>query len=378
MSRFVLNEDLLQELLFEHPECIPISDIEPGFSTLVSVCREMPTPHGPIDNLFMTMDGDIVLVEAKLFRNPEARRKVVAQALDYASCLFEMGYEQFQAAALKGDGGKRSKATSLYELFRSDPEALDESRFIDAVSRNLRRGRIVILVVGDGIREEAERLTEALQSHAGFHFTFALVELALFELPDGLGRVIVPSTLAKTTMIPRGIVELDDQHRMRVRPPTEQVARSLELQVATGTITAEDFFAAIAASGKDVPDRIRAFLKEVDEDGVKPDIRRAMSLKWEAPSGQTFNLGSLHRDGTVWVEATHPLPTEYVQALANAWGGNVSSKNGKSWIMVDGHLPRIEWAMDGRRAKVWVERIADFILATQRAAESEASSERSR
>ena len=52
------------------------------------------------------------------------------------------------------------------------------------------------------------------ESHAGFHFTFALVELALFDLPDELGRVVMPSTLAKTTMIPRGIVELDEQHRM--------------------------------------------------------------------------------------------------------------------------------------------------------------------
>ena len=164
VNRVALREDLLQEILFEHPECLPIADIEPGFSKLISICREMPTPHGPIDNLFMTVDGDIVLVEAKLFRNPEARRKVVAQALDYASCLFEMGYEQFQTAALKGNQGKRTRANSLHELFASDPESLDESQFIDAVSHNLRHGRIVILVVGDGIREEAERLTGALQS----------------------------------------------------------------------------------------------------------------------------------------------------------------------------------------------------------------------
>jgi hypothetical protein len=79
--------------------------------------------------------------------------------------------------------------SSLWGLF-PDNDRLPESEFVDAVSRNLRSGRVVVLIVGDGIRTETERLLESLQSHAGFRFTLALVELSVFMLPRrrGSGR----------------------------------------------------------------------------------------------------------------------------------------------------------------------------------------------
>src|SRR5688572_3565174 len=54
-----------------------------------------------------------------------------------------------------------------------------------------------------------EALSDLLQSHAGAHFTFALVELATWRTPGG-DILAVPSTLAKTVMIERGIVRVDD------------------------------------------------------------------------------------------------------------------------------------------------------------------------
>lgn len=239
------NEAWLQRLLFEHPECLPIGEIEPAFKHLVSVCRELPTLHGPVDNLFMTADGQIVIAETKLWRNSQARREAVAQALDYASCLFGMGYDAFEAAALKGDFGGRSKPARLYPMLveRRPPDdreplteqepqykrkALTEQEFIDAVSLNLSRGRIVILVVGDGIRTETERLADALQSHAGFHFTFALVELAVYRVPQEGDFIVVPRTLACTKMIERGIVRLIDG-TMSVEPPSKSPSENVAL-----------------------------------------------------------------------------------------------------------------------------------------------------
>jgi hypothetical protein len=56
---------------------------------------------------------------------------------------------------------------------------MDEIAFHDAVSRNLKRGRVLLLIVGDGIREGLETMTEFLQQHAGLHFTLSIIELAL-------------------------------------------------------------------------------------------------------------------------------------------------------------------------------------------------------
>jgi hypothetical protein len=77
-----------------------------------------------------------------------------------------------------------------------------------AVSRNLGRGQAIIAVVGDGIREDLEPFAELLQTHAGHRFTFALVELAIYETADKLGRIVTPSVLAKTALIERGVVHI--------------------------------------------------------------------------------------------------------------------------------------------------------------------------
>ena len=74
------NEAWLQNLLYEHPALFPASWIEPEFDPLISGCREMgvtfgDSRSGSLDNVFVTAAGRIVLVEAKLWRNPQARRE---------------------------------------------------------------------------------------------------------------------------------------------------------------------------------------------------------------------------------------------------------------------------------------------------------------
>ena len=358
-------ESFLQELMFEHPEVLPLEQIESGFDELVSVCREMPTKHGPIDNLFMTANGEVVIAEAKLWRNPEARRKVVAQALDYASCLFEMGYEEFEQAALKGDFGSRPRPGRLYELF-PESDRLPEHEFVDKVSRNLRSGRIVVLVVGDGIRTETERLAEALQSHAGFRFTFALVELSVFALPSG-ERLVVPRTLARTQLIERGVVRIEGGG-IAVGPGSPAPAVVSATRSVPGSISAEEFFEAMQQRDPRLPEALKAFLEAVAPLGVFPEFRRALNLRWETPSGRLANLGIIQRDGQVWTSESvgvlgEPLSREYNEALASALGGRPEPMpHGaitKWQVRFDGKIPRIEELTD--KLGAWAEVLREFL-----------------
>ena len=82
-----MSEAYIQALLHEHPSCLPIAEIDPMFSGPVAICTELNTLAGPIDNFMVTPSGLPVLVECKLWRNPEARREVVSQILDYAKEL---------------------------------------------------------------------------------------------------------------------------------------------------------------------------------------------------------------------------------------------------------------------------------------------------
>jgi hypothetical protein len=82
--------------------------------------------------------------------NPEARREVVAQIIDYAHCMASWSYEDLERAISRAsvpDGEPRPR--SLFEATH-DAEDGGEANFIDTVSRNLRLGRMLLLVVGDG------------------------------------------------------------------------------------------------------------------------------------------------------------------------------------------------------------------------------------
>jgi hypothetical protein len=100
------DEDWLQGLLHGQPSVFPIEQIETGFGDLIPLCRELPLMFGAgrsgsLDNVFVTSTGGIVLVEAKLWRNPQARREVVAQAMEYAGAVFRMNYEEFERTVRK-------------------------------------------------------------------------------------------------------------------------------------------------------------------------------------------------------------------------------------------------------------------------------------
>jgi hypothetical protein len=77
---------------------LPIQDIELAFTPAVFVCMELPVGPNSLDVLLATPQGKLVAVECKLWRNPEAKRKVIAQAIDYGAGLQAFTHEQLQKA----------------------------------------------------------------------------------------------------------------------------------------------------------------------------------------------------------------------------------------------------------------------------------------
>jgi hypothetical protein len=201
-----ISEAHIQNFVHAHPDCLPIAEIDPIFANPVAICRELPTPAGPIDNFMVTSTGLPVLVECKLWRNPQARREVVGQILDYAKELSRWSSSDLQRAVrqrLKCGGDP------VLEAVRAVAPETDEITFNDALTHNLRRGRFLLLIIGDGIREGVEAIGDYLQAHAGLHFSLGLVELPIFALPDG-SQIVVPRVLARTALITRTVVALPD------------------------------------------------------------------------------------------------------------------------------------------------------------------------
>jgi hypothetical protein len=209
------DEAWLRDTLFDHPEIIPITEIDPTFGPLVPLCKELRTDVGAIDAVFINERGRLTIIECKLWKNPEARRQVVAQTLDYLSALSSWTYADLQrqvASALHKPGNLP------FEVVRGHAAKLREAEFIDAVSRSLREGRFLILLVGDGIREGIQSLTELVNRNATKAFTFGIVEFATYRF--GKDRFAVqPRILAETEMLMRHVTIVNMNPVEEEEPP---------------------------------------------------------------------------------------------------------------------------------------------------------------
>lgn len=88
------DEAELHRLVLDHPELIPVEDLELTGPLLV-VGKECFLPSGKIDLLCMARGGAIVIVEFKTGpQNPDFRR-VLAQLIDYGSHLWGLTFEAF-------------------------------------------------------------------------------------------------------------------------------------------------------------------------------------------------------------------------------------------------------------------------------------------
>lgn len=202
LAERLIDENWLQHQMDVHPELLPIADISSSWGPLVSLGREVRN----IDNLFVSPTGELTVVEAKLWRNPEARRKVVAQILEYAAMLSQLTYEQFdEVVKEKGDGS--CIWDRVCAAFPGDHEA--ERRFVDTLTRNLRAGRFLLLIVGDGIREDLSGIAVQLGQHPGLQFHLELVEMKLFRrCPADQETLIVPTLVGRTQEVRRAVVEI--------------------------------------------------------------------------------------------------------------------------------------------------------------------------
>lgn len=151
------SEQWLQEQLFRNPQSLPFGEINPGYREVVPLCMEMNTGAGPIDIVYVTPQGKLVIVETKLWRNPEARRKVIGQILDYAKELQNWSYSDLQREVSRRTG---EKGNVPYELVRSQYPTTEEAEFVDGVSNSLAQGDIMLVIAGDGIRRHQLALSD--------------------------------------------------------------------------------------------------------------------------------------------------------------------------------------------------------------------------
>ncbi len=321
------DERFVQELVHHCPTVLPIAEVEPAFSPVTPVCMELPLASGYLDNLLVTPRGDLVAVECKLWRNVEARREVIAQIIDYAKDLQSLTYEGLETAIrqARSEPGFNLYAHAAAGIDEPDA-ALDEPRFVDAVSRNLRRGRCLLVILGDGITENVEGLTEFLQQHAGLHFALVLVQLSFHNLPGTDQCIVVPSIPLRTTNIVRGIVQVDDGRVSIVPPPP--TTRSEK----PTTLSEDEMFAALDAKVPGTSDRLIAFLTACEDLQVRWEVKKTLIVRMTVGEHRVL-VFVINANGTVDMGYTYGikhLTRGFVQKVVDAVPGTVLRETPKT------------------------------------------------
>jgi hypothetical protein len=333
-------EDFLQSALDKNPQVLPVEELDPSFAPLVSLGREIAS----IDNLFISPNGRITVVETKLWRNPEAAREVVGQILDYATRLTSWSYSEFEMAIRNGIQPISMGSDRLYEYIakKHPSEILPEAQFVDEVQRNLRTGRFLLLVVGDGIRENIERMIGQLQRYPQMLFTFGLVEIQIYEDSSLFnGRLLFPMLVAHTTEVVRAVVRVHTTGQAQVSVEIESAAE--KSPPGRRTLSEEVFFEEVKdPSTRDLFKRLLAFAEEI---GAVPIWRSSsVSIQLPDPNGSKQNLTlfvltTAGRIYTGWlasqlerINLDKNMAYDFVKSICSLFQGVQPDKKGPDWL----------------------------------------------
>ncbi len=190
------EESKLQDYLEGYPSLIPLGEIVEGASDLLCIGREVSVPPGSIDFLFIDEKGLLTVVETKLAKNPEARRTVIGQIIEYASYMAEWSADDVYRIA-DDYFSKSDKVPSDYRgcTLNESMEKFSGSGLIaedltNNVEQNLRNGKVRLLIAVDEMVEPLRATVTFLNRNS--NFDILLLQVKSFEESTSR-KVLIPS-----------------------------------------------------------------------------------------------------------------------------------------------------------------------------------------
>ncbi len=168
----LLQESELQDLLEKYPSIIPMEEIGEE-SQLTLIGREVNLPSGSaVDLLYVDNDGVLTLVETKLAKNPEARRTVVGQIIEYASYVSRWTVDDVYQVA-----GGYSASLPADEDFQAK------------LAENLRKGKMRLIIAVDEAVEPLKSTVTFLNENSNFDIFLLVVR----TFRDAEQRIVAPT-----------------------------------------------------------------------------------------------------------------------------------------------------------------------------------------
>jgi len=153
------------------------------------------------DAIFLDQTGTLTIVEDKLSHNPEIRRKMVGQMIEYAANLLDTftvdGVRERLAQTHEDVDAAIAHLLGEPELFEADTNATEV--LWRNVERNLQAGAIRMVFVADRLPHELRRIIEFLNQYMN---PMEIVGVQISRMRDGAkpggAEVLVTSVIGKT------------------------------------------------------------------------------------------------------------------------------------------------------------------------------------
>jgi hypothetical protein len=147
------NEAELNNLIKDHPELIPVEDLDVDPPLLV-IGKDLVLGSGEVDLLCLARTGDLFVIEFKTGPQNTDFRCAIAQLLDYGSHLWQMSVTEFEVLATTRLGIPLE--TAIEQRWGYPASSAEASQIKSRISDQLASGRFTYMVA-------AQRFTAAMQ-----------------------------------------------------------------------------------------------------------------------------------------------------------------------------------------------------------------------
>lgn len=162
------KEEDLQKYITEHPESIPLSQINDQVKLKI-ISREFYTSHKErIDHIGIDQNGEIYLIETKHYTNPD-KRHIVSQVLDYGATLSDYDFKDFLSKIevwIKTNESANSLLDLIQQYYSLDEDSANE--IIENFENNFLTNKFKFIILMDQTDEKIKQFVKFLNANSNF------------------------------------------------------------------------------------------------------------------------------------------------------------------------------------------------------------------
>jgi len=171
-------EEKLRKYIYENPESIPFEEIKEDVQFLV-VDKEFPTGPGSIDIIEVDSDGDIYIIETKLYKNPD-KRLVLAQVLDYGASLW--GFYNDPDEFIQKLDQRLTDKTGIGLIEKLENNFGSSEEITNNIKQNIINGTFKFIILMDKVPSHLKNLI--LYMNQNSQFNVYAVEMEYYKYDD--------------------------------------------------------------------------------------------------------------------------------------------------------------------------------------------------